>query len=134
MYPPRKAMLNPMNEKITAWLSEGPLLLDGGTGSFLRLAGLAPNESADLWNLTFPDRVLCAAKAFRSAGSDILLTNSFGANRLMLARFGAAERVAEVNRRAAEIARAAAGKGALVFGAIGPAGVNLSSGEVSVKI
>ncbi|MBQ6159300.1 MAG: homocysteine S-methyltransferase family protein [Thermoguttaceae bacterium] len=120
-----------MNEKLAAWLSDGPLLLDGGTGSLLRFAGLAPNESPDLWNLTFPEKLLHAAKSFRSAGSDILLTNSFGANRLMLARFGAAERVADVNRRAAEIARAAAGKSALVFGTIGPTGVNLSNGDVS---
>lgn len=120
-----------MNEKLAAWLSKGPLLLDGGTGTSLRLAGLAPNGSPDLWNLTFPERVLHAAKSFRSAGSDILLTNSFGANRLMLARFGAADKVAEVNRRAAEIARAAAGESALVFGTIGPAGTDPSDGEAS---
>ena len=118
-----------MNEKIAGWLQNGPLLLDGGIGSQLRLAGLRGGESADLWNLTFPDEVLRIHTRFVAAGSGVVLTNSFGANRLRLACYGAADQTVRVNRRAAQIARAAAGRDALVFGSIGPSGTGSANGE-----
>lgn len=123
--------LYPKSEKVAGWLKDGPLLLDGGGGTSLHPPGIDQGPPVDLWNLTFPDQVLELHRRFVAAGSDVILTNSFGANRFRLARFDAAEKTADVNRRAAEIARAAAGRGRLVFGSIGPAGVSLAKGEAS---
>ena len=71
-------------------LAEGrPLLADGATGTNLIEAGLAAGECAELWNETHPERIRALHQSFVDAGSDIILTNSFGANRRRLgaARF-----------------------------------------------
>jgi methionine synthase I (cobalamin-dependent) len=65
------------------------------------------------------------------AGSQIVLTNTFGSNRFVLARHGLADRVAEVNRAGVEISRRAAGNHAKVFASVGPTGVMLMMGQVS---
>ncbi|MBO7708075.1 MAG: homocysteine S-methyltransferase family protein [Thermoguttaceae bacterium] len=117
-----------MNETIADWLSDGPLLLDGGLATSLCPA---PGRPAVLWNMSAPEAVLRLHAEFAAAGSDVVLTNSFGANRFALARCGADVDAAAVNRRAAELARAAVRKGVLVFGAIGPTGASPAKGEVS---
>jgi 5-methyltetrahydrofolate--homocysteine methyltransferase len=66
-----------------------------------------------------------------TAGSDVILTNTFGANRIRLAENGLAECAAEINQRGVEISRVAAGKQAAVFASIGPSGKLLLSGEIS---
>jgi methionine synthase I (cobalamin-dependent) len=77
-----------------------------------------------------PTAVEEVARAYVEAGSDIILTNSFGANAIALARHGPALRSAEINRAAVSISLRAAGIKARVFGSIGPSGVLLSSGDV----
>jgi homocysteine S-methyltransferase len=72
-----------------------------------------------------PDLVADIHRAYVRAGAEILETNSYGANRLKLARYGLEDRVEEINVRAAQVARGAAGERALVAGAIGPLGVRL---------
>jgi len=67
-----------------------------------------------------PEAVLAAHRAFAAAGSEWLQTNTFGATRARLDRFGLGDRTAEVNRRAAHLARTAAGEGRLVLGSLGP--------------
>ena len=107
-------------------LTEGrPLLADGATGTNLFAMGLASGESPELWNANHPDRVRALHQAFVDAGSDIILTNSFGGNRRRLALHGAEGRVRELNRLAAEHARAvadAAGRPVVVAGSVGPTG------------
>ena len=67
-------------------LAEGrPLLADGATGTNLFAMGLASGESPELWNANHPDRIRALHQAFVDAGSDIILTNSFGGNRRRLA-------------------------------------------------
>ncbi len=102
-----------------------PLLADGATGTNLFAMGLASGESPELWNAAHPDRIQALHQAFVDAGSDIILTNSFGGNRRRLALHGAEARVREVNRLAAQNARAVAdkaGRPVVVAGSVGPTG------------
>ncbi|MCH7969953.1 MAG: homocysteine S-methyltransferase family protein [Chloroflexi bacterium] len=98
------------------------LIFDGATGTYLQQHGLEPGGSPELMNANDPDVVRGMAKTYFDAGSDIVLTNSFGGNRFMLAKYGAAERLFELNRLAAEHARSAAPPGKYVAGSIGPTG------------
>jgi len=108
------------------------VLGDGGMGTELQRAGLEPGQSGERWNLEHPERVEAVQRAYVDAGSEFIITNSFGANRWVLGRYDLADRVAEVNRVAAAIARRAA-RGCLVLGDIGPFGGLLAPlGEVSL--
>lgn len=112
-------------------LAAGPVLTDGAWGTQLQARGLALGEFPDAWNLTHPDRVEAVARAYVEAGSQVILTNTFGANRLRLLEAGLAEKVSEINRRGAEISKRAAGGRAKVFASIGPSGKMLAAGEVT---
>jgi 5-methyltetrahydrofolate--homocysteine methyltransferase len=101
------------------------VLADGAMGTSLFARGLESGGSPELWNLERPDQVRAVHRGFVDAGSDLLLTNSFGANRKRLALHGAQDRVAELNQAAARLAREAgdaAGRPVLVAGDIGPTG------------
>lgn len=112
--------------------SLGPQVTDGAWGTQLQSRGLAPGEFPDAWNLSHPDRVADVARAYVRAGSRIILTNTFGANRLRLAQHGLADRVADINRWGVQISRDAAKGQALVFASLGPTGRMLMSGETTV--
>ncbi len=109
-----------------ALLAEGgPILTDGAMGTMLFAAGLQFGDPPEVWNLTEPDLVRRIHRGYLEAGSRIVLTNTFGGNRLRLGLHGLAERVDDLNRTAAIILRAevnAAGGRALVAGDIGPSG------------
>ena len=112
-------------------LAKGPVVTDGAWGTELQARGLGLGEFPDAWNMTRPDRVAEVARAYVAAGSQIILTNTFGANRICLAENALADRVVEINARGVEISRAAAGGKAVVFASIGPSGKLLLSGEIS---
>src|SRR5579872_886160 len=102
-----------------------PLLADGATGTNLFAMGLSSGESPELWNDSQRAKVLALHRVFVEAGADIILTNSFGANRRRLMLHGLEGRVGELNRRAAEIARETAdraGRPVAVAGSVGPTG------------
>jgi len=120
-----------MHPVIQQLVARGPVVTDGAWGTELQARGLPVGEFPDAWNLTHPDRVADVAAAYVAAGSDVILTNTFGANRIRLAENGLAERVGEINQRGVEISRTAAGSKVAVFGAMGPTGKLLLSGEVS---
>jgi methionine synthase I (cobalamin-dependent) len=103
--------------------AQRPVLTDGAWGTQLQARGLAVGACPDAWNLTHPERVQEIAEAYVAAGSRIILTNTFGANRLALQRCDLAHRTAEINRLGIEIARRAAGNRAYVFASLGPTGV-----------
>jgi 5-methyltetrahydrofolate--homocysteine methyltransferase len=101
------------------------LLADGGMGTGLFALGLAGGAPGELWNLDHPDRVEQVHRGFVDAGSDIILTNSFGANRFRFKLHGSEGRVHEINIAAAGLARRvadAAGRPVIVGGSIGPSG------------
>lgn len=107
-------------------LAQGrPLLADGATGTNLFEAGLTSGDNPELWNDTRPDAIRALHRSFIEAGADIILTNSFGGNRRRLALHGLENRVRELNRLAAQNARAAAeqaGRPVVVAGSVGPTG------------
>jgi methionine synthase I (cobalamin-dependent) len=110
-----------------ALLAEGgPILADGAMGTMLFAAGLQFGDPPEVWSLTQPDIVRRIHRGYLEAGSRILLTNTFGGNRLRLQLHGLEHQVEELNRTAAILLRAevdAAGGRALVAGDIGPSGV-----------
>jgi homocysteine S-methyltransferase len=101
------------------------VVFDGAMGTMLYHRGVFINQCYDELNLRSPDLVLGVHRAYVDAGAEVLETNSFGANRIKLAQHGLESQVAEINRRAAELAREAAGAHVLVAGAVGPLGVRL---------
>jgi len=104
-------------------LGERPLLGDGAMGTQLMIAGLEQGNSGEVWNLTHPDRVLAIQRRYVDAGSDCLLTNTFGGSRIMLNRHGHAGDAGAINAAAVAIARDAfGGRDGYVIGDIGPFG------------
>ena len=104
---------------------DGPILSDGAMGTMLFLNGLQFGDPPEVWNLTQPDVVRRIQRGYLEAGSRILLTNTFGGNRLRLGLHRLESRVAELNQTAAILLRSeveAAGNRALVAGDIGPSG------------
>ena len=79
---------------------KGYLVLDGAMGSNLFLLGLISGDSPEAWNLEHPDRVKKVHQAFVQAGSDIILTNTFGGNHHRLKLHQLENQVVEVNRAA----------------------------------
>jgi 5-methyltetrahydrofolate--homocysteine methyltransferase len=122
---------NPMHKLLEQLLAAGPVVTDGAWGTQLQERGLPVGACPDGWNLEQPERVEVVARAYVEAGSQIILTNTFGANRFILARHGLAERAAEINRAGVEISRRAAAGRAKVFASMGPTGVMLLMGDVS---
>ena len=102
---------------------ERPLLCDGAMGTQLMLAGLEQGNCGEAWNLTHPERVLGIQKRYVEAGSDCLLTNTFGGSRIMLTRHGEGDHVVAINKAGVEIARRAFGdRDGYVIGDMGPFG------------
>ena len=102
-----------------------------GLGTQLQQRGLPLGACPDAWNLTQPEKVEEVARAYVEAGSQVILTNTFGSNRFILARQGLADKVAEINRAGVAISRRAAAGRAMVFASVGPSGVMLMMGQVS---
>jgi len=120
-----------MKPLIQQLIAKGPILTDGAWGTELQKLGLAPGEIADGWNISHPERVVEVARSYVEAGSAIILTNTFRANRVALASHELARKVKELNRAGVEISRRAAGNRAHVFASIGPSGKLLMAEEVS---
>jgi homocysteine S-methyltransferase len=104
-------------------LSERPILFDGAIGTELYRRGIFLTSNFEELCLTRRSLVVEVHRDYRRAGAEILTTNSYGANRFRLERFGLAAKVAEINRAAAELAREGAGPGGWIAGSIGPTGL-----------
>jgi 5-methyltetrahydrofolate--homocysteine methyltransferase len=104
-------------------LSNGEILIsDGATGTFLQQNGLEPGGDPEAFNTDHPDVVKRMAKEYYDAGSDIVLTNSFGGTIFRQQHYGFADKVSEFNRLAAQHAKSQAPEGKYVFGSVGPTG------------
>ncbi len=106
-------------------LAEGKVLVaDGATGTNLQKVGLGAGMHAEDWVLDCPEKILDLEKAFIAAGSDIILTCTFGATRYRLEGAKHVEDALQINQRAAELAREAAcgDEKILVGGSMGPLG------------
>ena len=98
------------------------LVADGAWGTRLQERGLEPGECPELWNVTRPQEVRAVAEAYLAAGSDLILTNTFGGSPLMLRRHGLEERTEELNAAGARLSLEASGGRALVAASVGPTG------------
>lgn len=116
---------------------KGYLLADGATGTNLFAMGLTSGDAPELWNTEQPEKIRSLYRSFIDAGSDIVLTNSFGGNRYRLKLHDAQSRVHELNSRAASIAREEAnkeGRTVIVAGSMGPTGELIQPlGELSIE-
>ncbi len=124
-----------MAETILEAIQQRVLLGDGAMGTQLQLAGLEPGGCGEAWNVDYPDRLLAIQRAYVEAGSDCLITNTFGGCRIMLERHNRADQVAAINKAGAELAREAFGsKPGFVIGDIGPFGGLMEPyGEISLQ-
>lgn len=113
---------------LSSLLAEAPVVTDGAWGTELQARGLAAGECPDLWNLSHPELVEEVARGYVEAGSRVILTNTFRANRIAI---GDHADVVAVNRAGVEISRRAAGDRALVFASIGPTGKLVLMDEIS---
>ncbi len=110
------------------------IVADGAMGTMLQAAGLPGGTPPEGWLLENADAVLDVHRAYIDAGSELILTCTFGATRLRLKRSGLDDRLEEINRRAVEIAREAAGDEVFVAGDIGPLGEFLAPlGELTYQ-
>ena len=110
-------------EDIVSRLKSGRVIVaDGATGTMLLAAGLPAGTPPERWVLENPDPIRDLQRAYVEAGSDLIIACTFGANRTRLEQTGLADRLVEINQRAVQIAREAAGDRAYVAADIGPTG------------
>lgn len=110
-------------QSLQTWLQSGQLLIaDGAAGTMLQSMGLKPGQPPELWNVENPAAVRSLHRAYLDAGSQIILTNTFGGSGVRLERGGLAGRLTELNRAGAALAREEAAGRAYVAGDIGPTG------------
>lgn len=111
------------SEIFLARVREGNILLaDGAMGTMLQSNGLSSSDCPEEWNVSHAQVVVSIHAAYREAGSEIILTSTFGGSPFKLSRFGLDSRTEELNAAAARNARAGAGEEAFVLGDIGPTG------------
>jgi 5-methyltetrahydrofolate--homocysteine methyltransferase len=114
-------------------LKKPVIIGDGAMGTVLQEMGLPAGEAPEKWVLDFPEKVLKVHQDYIDAGSQLIETNTFGANRIKLKTMGLEDRIEEINSRAVELAREAAGEN-IVAGSIGPTGkMMLPYGELGIQ-
>ncbi|MCE9579700.1 MAG: bifunctional homocysteine S-methyltransferase/methylenetetrahydrofolate reductase [Deltaproteobacteria bacterium] len=104
-------------------LADGPLLFDGAMGSLLYERGVLHTRSYDELSISQPELIRSVHRDYLAAGAQILETNTFGANRIALARHGLVDQLAAINKASVAIAKGVAGDQAYVAAAVGPTGV-----------
>lgn len=110
-------------EALLPAIAKRVLVCDGAMGTQLHAAGLGLGDCGEHWNITHPGVVLGIQRAYVEAGADCLITQTFGASSINLARHGLADSADAINRAGVEIARRAfAGRSGYVLGDIGPFG------------
>jgi homocysteine S-methyltransferase len=114
-----------MQDFIQAIADEHIYLFDGAMGTMLYAKGVFINKCYDELNLRSPEIVLEVHKQYVRAGAEVLETNTYGANRVKLRTFGIEDDLRDINLRAVELARKAAGDSVYVAGAIGPLGIRI---------
>ncbi|MGA9063408.1 MAG: homocysteine S-methyltransferase family protein [Terracidiphilus sp.] len=116
-----------MNQ-LFAWIEREPLITDGAWGTQLQAQGLAVGVVPDTWNLTHPERVETVARSYVEAGSQVILTNTFRANRIAMEGCSEAD-LDRINRTAVALSRRAS-KDVLIFASIGPSGKMLLADDI----
>src|SRR5512139_3534219 len=118
-----------MTNKFLELLSSQTILADGAMGTMLHTRGVGFDKCFDELNLTNPSAVAEIHRAYIEAGAQLIITNTFGANRFKLSKHGLAESVAAINKASVDLAKrivAASFKDVLVAGDVGPLGVRIA--------
>ncbi len=113
-------MQNPRMKDFLQTLQDAPLVIDGAVGTMIYSKGVFLNTCFDELCLVRPDLVTEIHAEYVAAGADVIETNTFAANRVKLAGHGLADKVVEINHKAAELALAVAGDDVFVAGSVGP--------------
>ena len=123
-----------MTTDLISRLQKGAVLCDGAMGTLLYSKGIFINRCYDELNLSQPDLIRGIHQEYLQAGADIIETNTFGANSFRLSKHGCVDKLVDINRQGARLAREAAKSfDALVAGAVGPLGVRIEPlGKVSL--
>jgi 5-methyltetrahydrofolate--homocysteine methyltransferase len=116
-------------------IKERVLIGDGAMGTQLQYAGLEPGGCGEAWNIEHPEKVVAIQRGYVDAGSDCLITNTFGGCSIMLERHGHKDNVEAINRASVEVAREAFGdREGFVLGDMGPfGGIMEPYGDISQK-
>lgn len=115
-------------------LKEKVLVFDGSKGAILQQMGLESGSCPESWNLSKPEEIKKIFESYIKAGSDVIQTNTFGANRAILGKYNLQEKVAEINSSSIKLAKKAAGNDVYVAVSIGPTGKLLEpSGDLSFE-
>ncbi len=105
-------------------LAKGTLISDGAMGTMLQESGLDDGGAPELWNVEHPDRIEAVLEAYAAAGANLITTNTFGGTAGRLAMHGLEDRLYELNKAGAEVARKVADRhpNCFVMGDVGPTG------------
>ena len=114
-----------MREPFQERIDKRPVVCDGAMGTMLYAKGIAMGQCFDALNGAMPQLVKEVHLAYVKAGAEVIETNTFGANKFRLEKFGVGEKVRELNLAGARLAREVAGDDLYVAGAVGPLGVRL---------
>ena len=126
--------MNYARQSFLSRLRREVLLLDGAMGTMLQARGLPPGEPPEAFLLARPEATREIHRAYVEAGSDVVITATFGASPLRLADHGLAGRCREINRLAVRVAREASRPGTLVAAGLGPCGKLIAPlGEASFE-
>ena len=120
-----------MHPLIQSLIKSGPVVTDGSWGTQMQQRGLQRGECPDSWNLSHPDQVQDVARQYVDAGSQIILTNTFGGSRLSLDKYKLGDEAVAINAAGVEISKKAAADRVLVFASIGPSGKMLVTRETT---
>lgn len=112
-----------MKPDFISYIQDRVILGDGALGAYLYECGISREKNLDLLNIQSPDTVFNAHEEYILAGSQLIETNTFGANRFNLTDIGFGDKVRAINRAGAQIAVKAAGRKVYVAGSVGPTGV-----------
>jgi homocysteine S-methyltransferase len=108
--------------KLTGLMARKIVIFDGAMGTELYKRNVFVNTSFESLNLSNPGLISEIHREYHSAGADVLTTNTYGANRNKLSKFGLGEKTAEINKTGVELARKSGGPDTLVAGSVGPIG------------
>ncbi len=117
-----------IKEEIKEQLNKRTLLLDGAMGTMLQVYGLKSGECSEEWNISHPEVVQKIHQEYIRAGADVILTNTFGANRIKLRSFGEETNIQKINEIAVTIAKGTIDKERslekriFIAGSVGPTG------------
>ena len=107
-------------------MQKGAVLCDGAMGTLLYAKGIFINRCYDELNVSAPDLIRGIHQDYLKAGAEVIETNTFGANSFRLSKHGCVDKLVDINRQGARLAREAAKNfDALVAGAVGPLGVRI---------